>query len=59
MYSLGTWFVSGICVWISYIKETMIVMMMMMMVTIIIILIRRRWCKAIDISDNDTEGKYC
>jgi hypothetical protein len=25
MYSLGTWFVSGICVWISYIKETIII----------------------------------
>ena len=24
MYSLGTWFVSGMCVWIPYIKETMI-----------------------------------
>jgi hypothetical protein len=23
MYSLGTWFVSGICVWIPYIKEKM------------------------------------
>jgi hypothetical protein len=32
MYSLGTWFVSGICVWIPYIKETII---------IIIIIIRR------------------
>jgi hypothetical protein len=29
MYSLGTWFVSGICVWIPYIKETMMMMMMM------------------------------
>jgi hypothetical protein len=25
MYSLGTWFVSGICVWIPYIKETMMI----------------------------------
>ena len=32
MYPLGTWFVSGICVWIPSIKETM---MMMMMVIII------------------------
>ena len=23
MYSLGSWFVSGICVWIPYIKEKM------------------------------------
>jgi uncharacterized SAM-binding protein YcdF (DUF218 family) len=36
MYSLETWFVSGICVWISYITETM---MMMMMIVIIIIII--------------------
>ena len=32
MYPLGTWFVSGICVWIPCIKETM-----MMMIIIIII----------------------
>jgi hypothetical protein len=25
MYSLGTWFVSGICVSIPYIKETMMI----------------------------------
>jgi hypothetical protein len=31
MYSLGIWFVLGICVWIPYIKETM-----MMMIIIII-----------------------
>jgi len=37
MYSLGTWFVSGICVYIPCIKETM-----MMMMIIIIIIIRRR-----------------
>ena len=30
MYSLGTWFVSGICVWIPCVKETMMVMMMIM-----------------------------
>jgi hypothetical protein len=29
MYSLGAWFVSGICVWIPCIKETMMMMMMM------------------------------
>ena len=34
MYPLGIWFVSGICVWIPCIKETM---MMMMMIIIIII----------------------
>jgi hypothetical protein len=26
MYPLGTWFVSGICVWIPCIKETMMMM---------------------------------
>ena len=31
MYSLGTWFVSGICVWIPCIKETM--MMMIIIIT--------------------------
>jgi len=45
MYPQGTWFVSGICVWIPCIKETMmmmmmtIMMMMMMMIIIIIIII--------------------
>ena len=39
MYPLGTWFVSGICVWIPYIKETIMMMMMMMMMMIIIIII--------------------
>jgi hypothetical protein len=37
MYSLGTWFVLGICVWIPYIKE---MMMMMIMIIIIIIIIQ-------------------
>jgi hypothetical protein len=32
MYALGTWFVSGICVWIPCIKETM----MMIIIRIII-----------------------
>jgi hypothetical protein len=41
MYSLGTRFVSGICVWLPYIKETMMMMMMMMMMRIIIIIIIR------------------
>jgi len=34
MYPIGTWFVSGICVWIPCIKET--IMMMMLMIIIII-----------------------
>ena len=37
MYLLGTWFVSGIYVWIPCIKEIM--MMMMMMIIIIITMI--------------------
>ena len=36
MYPLGTWFVSGICVWIPCIKENLMVMMMIMMIMIII-----------------------
>jgi hypothetical protein len=36
MYPLGTWFVSGIRVWIPCIKETMMMMMMMMIIIIII-----------------------
>jgi len=39
MYPLGTWFVSGICVWIPCIKETMMMMMMMIMIIIIILII--------------------
>jgi hypothetical protein len=39
MYSLGTWFVSGIYVEIPCIKETTMMMMMMMMIIIIIIVI--------------------
>jgi len=39
MYPLGTWFVSGICVWIPCIKETKMIMMIMMMMIIIIIII--------------------
>ena len=39
MYPLRPWFVSGICVWIPCIKETMMMMMMMMMIIIIIIII--------------------
>ena len=37
MYPLGTWFVSGICVWTPCIEETKMMMMMMMMMMIIII----------------------
>jgi hypothetical protein len=40
MYPLGTWFVSGICVWIPCIKEMM--MMMMIIIIIIIVCLRRR-----------------
>jgi len=36
MYPLGTWFVSGICVWIPCIKEMMMMTAMMMMIIIII-----------------------
>ena len=39
MYYLGTWFVSGIRVWIPCIKETMVMMMMMMIIIIILIII--------------------
>jgi RNase P/RNase MRP subunit POP5 len=39
VYSLGTLFVSGICVQIPCIKEIMMMMMMMMMIIIIIIII--------------------
>jgi hypothetical protein len=39
MYSVGTWFVSGMCVWIPYIMEKMMMMMIMMMMIIIIIII--------------------
>jgi len=39
MYPLWTRFVSGICVWIPCIKETMMMMMMMIIVIIIIIII--------------------
>jgi len=39
MYPLGTWFVSGICVWLPCIEETMMMMMMIMIIIIIIIVI--------------------
>jgi hypothetical protein len=39
-YSLGTWFVSGIYVYIPCIKETVMMMMMMIMIMIIIIIIK-------------------
>jgi len=35
MYPLGTWFVSGICVCIPCIKETMMMMIMIMIIIII------------------------
>ena len=34
IYTLGTWFVSGLCVWIPCIKQTM----MMIMIIIVIII---------------------
>ena len=37
MYPLGTRFVSGICVWITCIKETMMMTMIMVMMMMIII----------------------
>jgi len=47
MYPLGSWFVSGICVWIACKKETvmmmMIMIMMMMIIIIIIIIIIHNW----------------
>jgi hypothetical protein len=46
IYSLGTWFVSGICVWIPCIKEKM--MMMMMMIIIIIIIITGTYFPVLD-----------
>jgi hypothetical protein len=39
MYPLGTWLVSGICVWTPCIKETMMMMIMVMMMMMIIIII--------------------
>jgi len=49
MYPLGTWYVSGICVWLPCIKETttmttMVMVMMMMMMIIIIIILQCRIC---------------
>jgi len=32
MYLLGTWFVSGMCVWIPCIKETIMMMMMIIII---------------------------
>jgi hypothetical protein len=40
VYSLGTWFVSGIYVYIPCTKEVKMMMMMMMMMMIIIIFLR-------------------
>ena len=39
VYPLGTWFVSGICVWIPCIKETIMMMMIMIIIIIIIVII--------------------
>ena len=40
IYPLGTWFVSGIFVWLPYIKETMMIMMKIIIIIIIIIIIK-------------------
>jgi hypothetical protein len=45
MYPLGTWFVSGICVWIPCIKETMMMMMMIIIIIIIIMIIYKKTCR--------------
>jgi len=37
MYPLGTWFLSGIRVWIPCIKETMMMMMMMVVVVVVVV----------------------
>jgi len=39
MYPLGTLFVSGICVWLPRIKETMMMIMVIIIMTIIIIML--------------------
>jgi hypothetical protein len=39
MYPLGTWFVSGICVWILCIKETIINIIIIIIIIIINIII--------------------
>jgi hypothetical protein len=33
MYPLGTWFVSGMCVWIPCVKETMMMMIIIIIIT--------------------------
>ena len=33
MYPLGTWFVSGICVWLPCIKETMMIIIIIIIIT--------------------------
>ena len=35
MYTVGTWFVSGICVWIPRIKETMMIIIIVIVIIII------------------------
>ena len=37
MYPLGTWFVSGICVWIPCIKETMIIIIIIIIIVIVVV----------------------
>jgi len=43
MYPLGTWFVSGICVWIPCIEETKMMMMMMIMLLMLQFLETEMW----------------
>jgi uncharacterized membrane protein len=50
MYSVGTWFVSGMCVGIPYIKETMMMMMMIIIIIIIIIIIMYKMCTIVKIN---------
>jgi len=37
MYPLGTWFVSGICVWIPCIKETMMIIIIIIIVVVVVV----------------------
>jgi hypothetical protein len=40
LYSLGTWFVSGIYVYIPCIKEIVVVVMMMIIIIIIVVVVK-------------------
>jgi hypothetical protein len=54
MYSLGTWFVSGICVWIPCIMEKM--MMVVIVVILIIIIIIIYWVHILYLFLGTTDG---